>query len=96
MEAIIFSVLGAAACAFLIYVFVQFHRELMRFKTGSARDSNLIYIGSREPEPGLPLVASYPYAGEERQAKRDADQRNFGAVRTLSAIHLRPAAHVVG
>jgi len=42
MEAIIFSVLGAAACAFLIYVFVNFHREFVRFKTRSAGDSNLI------------------------------------------------------
>ncbi|MDR3722351.1 MAG: hypothetical protein P4L00_12180 [Candidatus Acidoferrales bacterium] len=42
MEAIIFSVLGGAACAFLIYVFVNFHREFVRFKTGSAGDSNLI------------------------------------------------------
>ena len=75
MQAIIFSMFGVAACGFLIYVFVHFYQEIMRFKTGSAGESNLIFIGSRDPEPGLLLAPSNPHAGEERQAKTEAVMR---------------------
>jgi hypothetical protein len=67
MIAITFSVLSVVACAFLIYVFVHFHRELARLKKRSAEDSRLTYIGSRE--------RSSPYEGELQQAKTEAVMR---------------------
>jgi hypothetical protein len=86
MEAIVFSVLGAAACGFLIYVFAQFHRELVRHKTGSAGDSHLIYLGASEPEPNSSLVTPYPQAGEKRQAKTDAVMRREMLVSGILAL----------
>jgi hypothetical protein len=86
MEAIVFSVLGAAACGFLIYVFAQFHREIVRLRTGSAGNSHLVYLGAREPEPGLPPVNSYPRADEERQAKTEAVVRREMLVSGILAL----------
>jgi hypothetical protein len=71
----IFSVLSVAACVFLIYVLVHFHRELVTLKKISAGDSNLIYIGSHETEPALPLVKSSPYAAERQHAWTEAAMR---------------------
>ena len=86
MEAIVFSVLGAAACGFLIYVFAQFHRELVRFRTGSAGDSHLIYLGASEPEPNSSLVTPYPQAGEKQQAKTEAAVRREMLINGILAM----------
>ncbi len=86
MEAIVFSVLGAAACGFLIYVFAQFHREIVRLRTGSAVDSHLVYLGASEREPDLSLVTSYPQADEMPQAKAEAVVRREMLVSGILAL----------
>jgi hypothetical protein len=86
MEAIVFSVLGAAACGFLIYVFAQFHREIVRLRTVSTVDSHLIYLGTSGPEPDLSLVTSYAQAGEKPQAKTEAVVRREMLISGILAL----------
>jgi len=75
MEAIIFSLLSAAACAFLIYVFANFHREIVHLEKKSAGESHLTYIGSRVPEPALPRVRHSFHVGQGQQKKIEALMR---------------------
>jgi hypothetical protein len=53
MVAITFSVLCGVACAFLIYVFAQFQRELRKMKKSSAGEPGLTDVDVRRSKAAL-------------------------------------------
>jgi len=56
MVAITFSVLSVVACAFLSYVLVQFRRELLEMKKGSAGEPRLTDVDVKRIEAALMSV----------------------------------------
>jgi len=75
MFPIVFSMLGVAACTFLIYVFVQFRRELLRGRKSSAGESSLTEVDVRRFEAALMLARMTSHAGVGQQAKNEAVMR---------------------
>jgi hypothetical protein len=71
MTAIAFSILSVSACAFLIYVFVQFRRELLHVRTGSAGEPRLTRGDIYRIEAAWKL-ASMSYRGEGQRTKHEA------------------------
>lgn len=71
MIAISFSVLSVVACSFLIYVFVHFHRELMRLKK-SADKLRMTEVDVRRIEAGLMLARTASHADMGQRARTTA------------------------
>ena len=55
MIPVTFSILGLAACGFLIYAFAQFHRELLHLRHSPVRVLNLTEVDVRRTEAVLIL-----------------------------------------
>lgn len=62
MVAITFSVLSVVACAFLIYVFAQFRRELLGVRESSAGEPRLTDVDVRRIEAALMSVRTSSHA----------------------------------
>ena len=75
MFPIVCSMLGVAACTFLIYVFVQFRRELLRGRKSSAGESGLTDVDVRRIEAALMLARMSSHAGVGQRAKNEAVMR---------------------
>jgi hypothetical protein len=75
MGTIIFSMLSAGSCVFLMYVLVRFHGELRELQKRSAGDPRPIFLGSFAAEPPVSEVKSRPYAGGRQPAKIEAVMR---------------------
>jgi hypothetical protein len=71
MVAIIFSVLSVAACTFLIYVSVHFHRELMRLRK-SAGQSSMTEADIRRIEAGLMWARMSSHGDLGKRARTNA------------------------
>lgn len=62
MVAITFSVLSVVACAFLVYVFAQFRRELLQVRESSAGEPRLTDVDVRRIEAALMSVRTSSHA----------------------------------
>lgn len=69
MVPITFSLLGVAACAFLIYVFAQFRHELLHLRKSSVGEPELTEVDVRRIEAAL-ILARMSAVG--RHAKSEA------------------------
>jgi hypothetical protein len=75
MVPIIFSVLGVSVCTFLIYVFVQFRRELLHAKKGFAWEPRLTEVDVRRIEADLMLERMSAHVRVGQQAMNEAVRR---------------------
>jgi hypothetical protein len=80
MGMVIFFVLSIAACVFLIYVLVSFHREVMRLEKKSFMHS-LTYLGSYQNEPLVP-ESSFSVSGEQQPRDQLAARQGMLALRS--------------
>ena len=70
-----FSLLGVAACAFLIYVFAQFRRELLHLRKSSVGEPKLTWVDVRRTEAALMLAKMSSHADAGQRAKNEAVMR---------------------
>lgn len=75
MVPITFSLLSAAACAFLIYVFAQFRRALLHLRKGSAGEPELTEVDVRRTEAALMSARMTSHANGRQRAKNEAITR---------------------
>jgi len=75
MVPIVFTILSAAACAFLIYVLAQFHRDLMRVRKNSAGATGLTPANVYHIEAALNSAREFSRAGEGQRTKNEAVMR---------------------
>jgi hypothetical protein len=75
MVPIAFGMLGVVACTVLIYVLVQFRRELLRGRKSSGGESSLTEVDVRRIEAALMLARMSSHAGVGQQAKNEAVMR---------------------
>jgi hypothetical protein len=86
MVPITFSILGLAACAFLIYVFAQFQRELLHVRKSPVGELNLTEVDVRRTEAALMLERLASHANGTQRATNKLMTNHHGACGTLSAI----------
>jgi hypothetical protein len=72
MEPIVFAVLSLAACAFLMYVFVNFHRELANARKRNHQDSKVPSVHLLRVERALQSARASLHAGREQQMRVEA------------------------
>jgi len=91
MTPITFSVLGAAACAFLTYVLVQFKRVVLNARRTSGSEPGLTAANSLSNESAWVLATTSGPGTGGQQAKNEAAQRKeiltcaiFGVVGLLA------------
>jgi len=75
MVPFVFSMLGLAACTFLMYVLVQFRRELLYVKRDFAGEPKLTEVDVRRIEAALISDGKPSHAGEGQQTKTEAVMR---------------------
>lgn len=75
MEPIVFAVLSAAACTFLIYVFVNFHREVANAGKRHYRDSRVAPAHLLRVERALQSLRASLHAGRGRQTRTEGVMR---------------------
>jgi len=75
MVAITFGVLSVSACAFLIYVLAQFHRELVTARKGRQGHSKLSDVALLRVERALQSTKASLYAGKGQQTTTGAVRR---------------------
>jgi hypothetical protein len=71
MVAITFSVVSIAACTFLIYALVHFHRELVLLRK-SAGKSAMTEVDVRRIEAGLMWARTSSHAGVGQRSRTQA------------------------
>lgn len=70
-----FGILGAIACTFLTYVFVQFRRELLHVRASSAPKAGLTLTGSFSRAPVFELASTPRRISGKQQTKDEAVMR---------------------
>jgi hypothetical protein len=73
MEPIVFAVISAAACAFLMYVFVNFHRELAKAGKRTHRESNAAPVHLLRVERALQSARASLYGTQEQHERARAE-----------------------
>ena len=75
MVPITFSLLAVAACAFLIYVFAQFRRELLNVRKCPVGEPNLTEVDVRRTEAALMFERLSSHADGTQRTKTEAVMR---------------------